>query len=173
MFSKRLKLPKELADTVRSSLASTDTRRPAMELADGSWLLLAFAGPTIVREGEAVKVADWHELQHAVWEATSKTLIIRWVNPAREPWHAKTAEEDVHRFMSHFEEFINHTIVNAASRRADNGTWVTASIRRTAEGTLFSTLTADGPLDDAGQALADELEANLLESVGLDSSFGE
>lgn len=168
LFSSGLKLPAELADKLTGDfLSKVDKRRPATELEDGSWLLLAKLGPVVVTEDETKFIGHWHEIQHAVWESQTRMLIVRWVDPTREPWHGVTVARDAHKFMSQLEEFVEYAIVSSQRRTADNGTMISASIRRGADGQLFSTLVADGPLDEQGEQLARKIEANLRESVGL------
>lgn len=165
----KFKLPKSLVNALHASfLTKTDAKRPAIELVNGAWLLLANLGPVVVTDEHVAFIGHWHEIQHAVWEANSQMLIIRWVDPTREPWHGVTVEDDVRRFMSQLEEFIEYTYISTASRKTADGTWIRASIRRSSNGNLFSTLTAGGDLGNEGEKLAFELERNLRESVGLE-----
>ena len=165
----KFKLPKAIASSLQANfLTKADAPRPAIELEGGAWLLLAQLGPVVIRDDDVAFVAHWHEIQHAVWEAGSQMLIIRWVDPTREPWHGVTLEDDVRRFMSQLEEFIEYTYISTTSRKTADGTWIRASIRRSSNGNLFSTLTAGGDLDNEGEKLAFELERNLRESVGLE-----
>ncbi|MDO5033943.1 MAG: hypothetical protein Q4E01_00935 [Actinomycetaceae bacterium] len=169
-FSSKPRLPKDLADGLKADfLTRADGKRPATELKDGSWLLLATIGLVQVSDTDAQFIGHWHEIQHAVWEAKHQMLIIRWVDPSREPWHGVTVEDDVRSFMSQLDEFIEYTIVTTSSRQAENGTLVHAAIRRTSDGRMFSTLTADGPLDEDGEQLADQLETSLRDAVGLEA----
>lgn len=168
LFSSGLKLPSELAEKLSGDFISkADKRRPATELEDGRWLLLAEVGPVTVTEDATEFIGHWHEIQHAVWENETRMLIVRWVDPTREPWHGVTATADAHKFMTHLEEFVEHAIISSQRRKADNETWITASIRRGADGQLFSTLVADGPLDEQAEQVARDLETKLRESVGL------
>ncbi|MDO5048916.1 MAG: hypothetical protein Q4D87_03430 [Actinomycetaceae bacterium] len=167
-FSSNLKLPTALVDGLDVDfLVKSDARRPATELKDGRWLLLAEVGPVTVSEDGTEFIGHWHEIQHVVWESNSRMLLVRWVDPSRQPWHGVTVTDDPRKFMSHFEEYVEYSIVSSQRRKADNGTTITASIRRTEDGQLFSTLVADGPLDASGEKVAHELEAKLRESVGL------
>ena len=84
----KFKLPKAIASSLQANfLTKADAKRPAIELEGGAWLLLAQLGPVVISDEDVAFVAHWHEIQHAVWEAGSQMLIIRWVDPTREPWH--------------------------------------------------------------------------------------
>ena len=69
--------------------------------------------------------------------------------------------------MRHASEYVNRSIVLHSQVETSNGTTVTAWVRRGLDG-LFSVLTADGALDEAGQREADVLEARVRDAVGLD-----
>ena len=69
--------------------------------------------------------------------------------------------------MRHASEYVNRSIVLHSQVETSNGTTVTAWVRRGPDG-LFSVLTADGALDEAGQREAVALEARVRDAVGLD-----
>lgn len=169
LFSSRPSLP----EPFRTSIATKpfnriDRQRPALELSDGSWLLLATLGPHVITETDTQFVGHWHEIQRARWDGEAKTLSIHWVDPARDIVRFHAEAEDPQAFMMSFEEYVEYAVVSTGQRQTESGTTITASIRRRPDGELFSALVADGPLDEDGQRLAHDLELKLRESVGLD-----
>ena len=121
--------------------------------------------------GEAADAAGpalfpWYDVARARWEAEGELFALEWVDPSRRPLTGRT-EGDPEQFMRHAGEYVDRSIVLHAQCQADNGTTITAWVRRGGRG-LFSVLTASGPLDAAGRRAADALEAGAREAVGLD-----
>ena len=71
-------------------------------------------------------------------------------------------------FMEDLSEKVNRTQVVVRNVTAPSGTVITGQIRRREDGELFSVLSANGPLDDEGIAMAQPFERQLRESVGLE-----
>lgn len=176
-------LPGSLID----ALPVRERRSPGLALADGRWLAAARSGlyvfPAPSEEeagsgeeegagsGEAARGAEpalfpWYDVARARWEAEGQLFALEWVDPSRRPLTGRT-EGDPEQFMRHAGEYIDRSIVLHTQSQADNGTTITAWVRRGGRG-LFSVLTADGPLDAAGHRAADALEARVREAVGLD-----
>ena len=105
-------------------------------------------------------------MARARWEAEGELFALEWVDPAHTPLAGRT-EGDPSDFMRHASEYVNRSIVLHSQVEVSNGTTVTAWVRRGPDG-LFSVLTADGALDDAGQREAVALEARVRDAVGLD-----
>ena len=108
----------------------------------------------------------WYDVARARWEAEGELFALEWVDPSRCPLTGRT-EGDPEQFMRHAGEYVDRSIVLHTQCQADNGTTITAWVRRGGRG-LFSVLTASGPLDAAGHRAADALEAGAREAVGLD-----
>ena len=162
-------LPKSLA----SSLPSRERRSPSLELQDGRWLAAAKSGLYIfgaqASSGDETPTPEffpWYDVARARWEAEGELFALEWVDPSRRPLTGRT-EGDPEQFMRHAGEYVDRSIVLHTQCQADNGTTITAWVRRGGRG-LFSVLTADGPLDAAGRQAADALEAGAREAVGLD-----
>ncbi|MDO5728854.1 MAG: hypothetical protein Q4P71_04435 [Actinomycetaceae bacterium] len=169
LFTSRPTLPEPFSHVVeRKPFNRIDRKRPALELESGNWLLLARQGPCVISETDAQFISYWHEIQQAKWDGETKTLSIDWVDPTREPITMAAKAEEPHEFMMSMQEYVEYVVVSSGQRVADNGTTITASIRRREDGELFSALVADGPLDEQGEELAHQLERRLREGVGLD-----
>ena len=170
-----------LPDSLTAALPSRERRSPALALADGRWLAAARAGLYVfpapspseagAGSGEAADAAGpalfpWYDVARARWEAEGELFALEWVDPSRSPLTGRT-EGDPEQFMRHAGEYVDRSIVLHTQCQADNGTTITAWVRRGGHG-LFSVLTASGPLDAAGRRAADALEAGAREAVGLD-----
>ena len=170
-----------LPDSLTAALPSRERRCPALALADGRWLAAARAGLYVfpapspseagAGSGEAADAAGpalfpWYDVARARWEAEGELFALEWVDPSRSPLTGRT-EGDPEQFMRHAGEYVDRSIVLHTQCQADNGTTITAWVRRGGHG-LFSVLTASGPLDAAGRRAADALEAGAREAVGLD-----
>ena len=123
------------------------------------------------RSGEAADAAGpalfpWYDVARARWEAEGELFALEWVDPSRRPLTGRT-EGAPAQFMRPAGEYVDRSIVLHTQCQADNGTTITAWVRRGGRG-LFSVLTASGPLDAAGRRAADALEAGAREAVGLD-----
>ena len=168
-----------LPDSLTAALPSRERRSPGLALADGRWLAAARSGlyvfPAPFEEeagsGKAARGAEpalfpWYDVARAHWEAEGELFALEWVDPSRRPLTGRT-EGDPEQFMRHAGEYVDRSIVLHTQCQADNGTTITAWVRRGGHG-LFSVLTASGPLDAAGRRAADALEARVREAVGLD-----
>lgn len=164
-----------LPDSLTAALPSRERRSPALALADGRWLaaarsgLYVFPAPSPSEEGAHAAgpaLFPWYDVARARWEAEGELFALEWVDPSRRPLTGRT-EGDPEQFMRHAGEYVDRSIVLHTQSQADNGTTITAWVRRGGRG-LFSVLTADGPLDAAGRQAADALEAGAREAVGLD-----
>lgn len=166
--SRRKALPAQFqAAAKHAGLSANDLAQPAVELNDGNWLLPASAGPVLLTAEEPQLVGYWYEIQHVAWKSRSRELQITWVDPQREPYRAITASRDPGEFMAATRDRVDYHTFATLRRVSDEGTVIIAAVRRRLDGELFSTLVAYGPLDEAGQLLADQTEAEVREQAGL------
>ena len=162
-----------LPDSLACALPSRERRSPGLELQDGRWMVAAKSGLYVfgaeVSSNEAGPSPDrfpWYDVARARWEAEGELFALEWVDPAHTPLAGRT-EGDPSDFMRHASEYVNRSIVLHSQVETSNGTTVMAWVRRGPDG-LFSVLTADGALDEAGQREAVALEARVRNAVGLD-----
>lgn len=162
-----------LPDSLSSALPSRERRSPGLELEDGRWMVAAKSGLYVFgaeassTDGEPTpEVFPWYDVARARWEAEGSLFALEWVDPAHTPLTGRGVG-DPENFMRHASEYVNRSIVLHSQVEVGNGTTVTAWVRRGPDG-LFSILTADGALDEAGQREAVALEARVRDAVGLD-----
>lgn len=159
-------LDAEMAELISGQIGKTALRRPVAPGVDGELYCLSDAGFFQVFAGQVEQLCDWFEIQQAIWAGESRRLVIRWVDPQRTPSTFNLAAHEQTAFMRAFDELVARTVV-MTMRRKVGSTNILASIRRRADGKLFSTLVADGPLGEAGERVAVELERSLRDAVGL------
>ena len=159
--------------SLSSALPSRERRSPGLELEDGRWMVAAksglymFGAEASSTDGEPTpEVFPWYDVARARWEAEGSLFALEWVDPAHTPLTGRGVG-DPEDFMRHASEYVNRSIVLHSQVEVSNGTTVTAWVRRGPDG-LFSILTADGALDEAGQREAVALEARVRDAVGLD-----
>ena len=162
-----------LPDSLACALPSRERRSPGLELQDGRWMVAAKSGLYVfgaeASSNEAGPSPDrfpWYDVARARWEAEGELFALEWVDPAHTPLTGRGVG-DPEDFMRHASEYVNRSIVLHSQVEVSNGTTVTAWVRRGPDG-LFSILTADGALDEAGQREAVALEARVRDAVGLD-----
>ena len=162
-----------LPDSLSSALPSRERRSPSLELEDGRWMVAAKSGLYVFgaeassTDGEPTpEVFPWYDVARARWEAEGSLFALEWVDPAHTPLTGRGVG-DPEDFMRHASEYVNRSIVLHSQVEVGNGTTVTAWVRRGPDG-LFSVLTADGALDEAGQREAVALEARVRDAGGLD-----
>lgn len=149
-------------------LPSGDTNSHCVELDDGGVIVAGRHALILIRDGEVVDSGMWYEVQNARWKGELQELSVNWVDPARPALVVHASGSSVRAFMDDLTEKVHRTQVMVRTVSADNGTVITAQIRRREDRALFSVVSANGALDDQGLALARSFEAQLRESVGLD-----
>ncbi|MDN6429834.1 MAG: hypothetical protein L0K65_05800 [Actinomyces sp.] len=154
-------------DHLSHFLPRSDRRATAEELGDGRWLVAGRHAVVVVGEEGVVDSGMWYEVQHVRWDSASRDLTLTWVDPGRPPLVVRMLTTDPAAFMGEVTGKVTHSLVVQKSAVV-GGTTVTAAVRRRDDGALFSTLVADGPLDEGGRQLADALESEVRDGVGLD-----
>lgn len=155
-------------DNLTGFLPRSDHRASAEELTDGRWLVAGKYAVILVGEGGVEDSGMWYEVQNSRWDSGTRDLTVAWVDPGRPPLVVRTRSTDPGTFMADVSVKVNHSLVVQKAARTDAGTTVVAAVRRRDDGQLFSTLVADGPLDEGGRQLADALEREVRDGVGLD-----
>lgn len=155
-------------DSMAPFLPRSDRRADAEELVGGRWVVAGKYAVILVGEGGVEDSGMWYEVQRVRWDAASRGLTVTWVDPARSPMVVRTVSSDPGAFMALVTERVNHSLVVQKAALTAEGTTVVAAVRRRDDGQLFSTLVADGPLDEDGRRLADALEREVRDGVGLD-----
>lgn len=155
-------------EAIAAHLPVSDRRSSAEELTDGRWVVAGRHALILLDEGGVVDSGMWYEIQRARWNGETRQLVVLWVDPARRPLAVTTVTDDPDNFMLDVSAKVDHARVVQKVATTPSGTVVTAAVRRGESGELFSTLVADGPLDEEGRGLADALEREVREGVGLE-----
>ncbi len=152
----------------RSHIPETQRGGPVEALEDGRSIA---AGPDVLMVLNEDGIEDsglWHEVQFASWDAPSRQLRVVWTQPDRAPIEGVTVSDHPKWLMEKVTTFVNKTIVDTRSFDASSGGRVTASVRRRADGELFSTVVVSGAVSDAEVERAWQMEADLRAELGMD-----
>ncbi len=163
-MAKSKPLPNELAVHVPSG----DTSQPWEQLEDGRTVVAGRHALILLDEEGVVDSGLWHEVQFARWSLENRTLTVVWAQPDRSPIMVQTITDDPQRLMEAITMRVDKTIVATRSFFAENGTRVSATVRRRPDGELFSILIADGPLAEEDRHKADDTESSLRSELGMD-----
>ena len=159
------------AVTVPSALSSHlpeyDTRAPATLLEDGRYLVAGKYALFLVEQQGIVDSGMWYQVQYASWNADNKKLRILWTDPEAPPLTLTTVDDDPKKFMRTLTSRVDNTIVASRHRQLPSGTTVTVTVRRRADGQLFSSVLADGDVQVADEPYLDALENEVRGEVGL------
>lgn len=145
-----------------------DANSPHIELSDSRILVSGRFALILIEEDHVVDSGMWYEIQNARWNGEKQELRVTWVDPSRAPLILKSSDSSMRPFMEDLSEKVNRTQVVVRNVTAPSGTVITGQIRRREDGELFSVISANGPLDDEGIAVAHSFERQLRESVGLE-----
>ena len=164
-LSRRSPLPAQAA-----SLLPVGERAVAwVPLADGGWAVagpahLALTGP----EGEVTRVA-WDDVERGAWEAGTRTFTVHLGSPA--PLHLVVGTgvpgRDVDGFARVLRQRVEASVVHLVWRTLPDGTRVSASVRRDAEGGLYVRTSPGDPGSPAEAAVLEEVLREARDAVGL------
>ena len=142
---------------------------PYEELEDGRFIVV---GRNIIMVTDATHLVDsglWHEVQYASWDARTRQFRLVWSQPDRPALVGKTISDNPKSLMEKITHRVDDTIVATRRFVTSTGVSVAATVRRRVDGELFSAVVASGPISDADQEKAYELETKLREELGMDS----
>jgi hypothetical protein len=164
IFRRGHRLPREVA----AQLKPHDALAVA-ELQDGSWAVVS-TGALLVADASGIRAHHpWHAVQHGRWDGELRRFTVSWVDGAQPPLVLTTAADDVETFTAAVRERVQSSVVHTETAETPHGTLLRAQIRRGEDGTLFSQLTAQGPLqgDEDERRVIDALESRARAAVGL------
>ena len=159
---------RSLPDAVSAHLPSGDRPLVVAPMADGPWLVVTREALLVVGEDGLGQRNAWHEIETGAWDGDSRTFTITWADRERPEQHLVLDSDDVQSFTAALRERVQASVVHHDTAQID-GTAVRATVRRREDGTLYSLLTAFGPLPtgpDVEREL-DELERRVREAAGL------
>ncbi len=154
---------------VAAHLPRSDRQAPAVALGEDRWAVAGLHTFVVADQDGVVDAGMWSELQTLKFDGETRSLAGTWVDPTRTPIEATVdTTSDADSFMRLARERLTRSMVILRNLTTDNGTRIVVQVRRSADGSLFSVVTADGPLTAQGRVAALQLEADVRESVGLD-----
>lgn len=158
---------------VKMALPVHSRRGVGMRSSDPGETGVLVASPThlsYVRGGELAWSEPWCAVQRLEWKNEADVIEVQWADPSREDFRFPAPEADWMRpFADLARAGVTESQVATITEDAANGTLLRAAVRRTPRGTLFSEVTAFGPLDEAGQKLATDLEKRVRDMCGMET----
>ena len=142
---------------------------PHVLLEDGRRLIV---GKRVLMVADDTGINDsgfWHEVQYASWKADDKKFTLVWTDPAKRALIGFTESENPKQFMEALTLRVDNTIVATETFTTGNGVNVAATVRRRVDGHLFSSVVASGPISEADEARAFQLEQKLRAELNMDN----
>ncbi|WP_324651160.1 hypothetical protein [Georgenia sp. H159] len=164
IFRRAARLP----DAVAAHLPPGDKALAFAPLSGGSWAVVARDALLLVGEDGLGQRSAWDEVENGAWDGDTGTFTITWADRERPDQPLVLDSDDVAVFTSALRERVQASVVHHETITVD-GTRVRATVRRREDGSLYSQLTAFGPLrrsEDVEREL-DELERRVREAVGI------
>jgi len=159
-----------LPDAVAAHLPKGDKPLASAPMTNGSWAVVTRDALAVVGEDGLGQRTAWHEIETGAWDGDTRTFTITWADRERPDQTLSLTDDDVAEFTAAIRERVQASVVHHETIEIA-GTRVRGTVRRRADGSLYSQLTAFGPLprgEEADQEL-DDLERRIREAVGLGS----
>lgn len=157
-----------LPDAVAAHLPAGDKPLASAPMRNGSWAVVARDALLVVGEDGLGQRTVWDEIETGTWDGDTRTFTITWADRERPDQPLVLDSDDVDLLTAAMRERVQASVVHQEVIEIDR-TRVRATVRRREDGSLYSLLTAFGPLprsEDVDRRL-DELEARVREAVGL------
>lgn len=157
-----------LPASVMRAIPQDERGGPAVRLEDGRYIVV---GRRVLMVSDGEKIVDsgfWHEVQYASWRAEDRVLTLVWTDSDRPSLVAATESENPKEFMEAVTLRVDNTIVATQAFTTSTGVNVAASVRRRFDGHLFSTIVSSGPVSEADEARAMQLEADLRSDLNME-----
>ncbi len=157
-----------LPDAVAGHLPSGDRPLASASLTNGAWLVVTRDALVVVGEDGLGQRTAWHEIETGTWDGDTRTFTITWADRERPDQPLVLESDDVAILTSALRERVQASVVHHETIEIA-GTRVRATVRRREDGSLYSQVTAFGPLprDEGAERELDELERRVREAVGL------
>ncbi|WP_147680362.1 hypothetical protein [Actinomyces ruminicola] len=175
---RRAVLPAELA----ASVPADGRVLGAVPLADGDsrWAVATARFLTVLGPDGVEVRRGWHEVEHGRWDADSATFTLSWTDdskplllkvPAQIDQGERSVPVDTAPFARALRQGVESALVHTVSGQLPSGRRVTVSVRRDADGRLYTTsnLTAGvaGGAAPGEQEALEELFRRARDGVGL------
>ncbi|HLV05691.1 hypothetical protein [uncultured Georgenia sp.] len=160
--------PTRLPDPVAAHLPRGDRPLAAAPMTNGSWVVVARDALLVVGEDGLGQRTAWHEIETGVWDGDTRTFTITWADRERPEQSLVLEHDDVAVLTAALRERVQASVVHHETIEVGR-TRVRATVRRREDGSLYSLLTAFGPLprDEDVERQLDDLERRVREAVGL------
>lgn len=138
-------------------------------LADDQWAAVARHALLVLGPDGLVQTTAWDEVETGTWDGDARTFTIIWSDRERDEQVLQLLDDEVADFTGALRERIQSSVIHAEMVEVE-GTRVRATVRRREDGSLYSRLTAFGPLTGTAEETAqlDALERRVREGAGLD-----
>ncbi|WP_196717529.1 hypothetical protein [Actinomyces trachealis] len=146
---------------------------------DGTAWALALTGGLMVVEGEAVRRWEWVQVDRAAWAGQERTFTLYWLEPGQEALVLVVPEEirpggvavdvDPNQFARVLRERVDSAVVHRVAGTLAGGQPVSVSVRRSADGGLFTAVTGVRveELSEVDREVLTALERRARDCVGL------
>ncbi|HLS72316.1 MAG TPA: hypothetical protein VK046_00995 [Actinomycetaceae bacterium] len=164
LFRRRAQLPEPVA----AHLPDGDQPLVSAPLANGPWVVVARNALLVVGEEGLAQRAAWHEIETGTWDGETRTFTIIWADRERGEESLVFDSDDVALFTSALRERVQASVVHHETIQIGS-TRVRATVRRREDESMYSLITAFGPLPDSPEVERelDALESRVREAVGL------
>ncbi len=159
--------PVAVPNHIWQHLPEYDAGAPFAALTDGRFLIAGDHALFLVGEDGIEDSGMWYQVQYASWAAETRKLRVLWVDPGAQPLNLVTVDENPDQFMRVLTSRVDRAIVSSKQLRLPSGITVTVTVRRRADGQLFSSVLADGDIQVADEPYLDAFEEAVLAELGL------
>ena len=155
---------------VVAHLPRRDRALSSAPLADDLWAVVTRHALVVLGTDGLAQRSTWDEIETGAWNGEARTFTITWSDRDREEQVLQVESDEVADFSAALRERVQSSVVHAELVEV-GATRVRATVRRREDGSLYSQLTAFGPLSgsEAETARLDELERRVREAAGLDA----
>ena len=160
--------PPRLPDAVAAHLPAGDKPLAQAPMRNGSWAVVTRDALLVLGEDGLGQRTAWHEIETGTWDGDTRAFTITWADRERPDETLVLESDDVELLTAAIRERVQASVVHQEVIEI-GGTRVRATVRRREDRSLYSQLTAFGPLprgEETDRQL-DELEARVREAVGL------
>ncbi|MEE6282370.1 hypothetical protein [Georgenia sunbinii] len=158
------RVPQDIA----AHLPSRERALLAAPLTDGQWAVITRPALVVAGPDGLTERSTWDEIETGAWDGESRTFTITWSDRTRAPHDLRFTDDVLPDFTAALRERVQSSVIHAEIDEV-GGTRVRATVRRREDGSLYSRLTAFGPLTGSPEETAqlDDLERRVREAAGL------
>lgn len=150
-------------------LGPEDAQRVTALLTDGTHAVASAAALVLVDDSGIVQRVEWHEIDHASFDAERRTLTVRFTDGAREPLELVTAGPRGADVITAVRERVEASVIHQEQTMVADGTRVRVALRRDGDGRVFTQVTTLGSptLTERDMARIEDLTRRVRATIGL------